>query len=260
MDEKIAFQVFFELHSNLPREGPGDNQATAKAFSLLPDLPPEPHILDLGCGPGMQTIQLAKLTSGPITAVDLHQPYLDQLQESLAAEGLSDRVQVCKADMGNLPFDPGSFDVIWAEGSAYILEFGNALRKWRPLLKHPGYLVVSEIAWLRPDPPQELIDFWQDEYPNMQSVEANIALIKRFAYVPLAHYLIPKQAWWENYYTPLEKRMAELQEKYANQADALHVLNSHQREIDLYRQYADFYGYVFFILELDKLNRHHRFS
>jgi ubiquinone/menaquinone biosynthesis C-methylase UbiE len=251
MDENTAFQVFFELHSDLPREGPGNNESTMKAFALLPALPPRPCILDLGCGPGMQTIQLAKLTDGHITAVDFHQPYLDQLEQAIQAEGLGDRIQPVKADMDDLPFDAESFDVIWAEGSAYILEFGNALRKWRPLLKHPGYLVASELSWLRLDPPQAAIDFWQDEYPNMQSVEANLALAKSYAYLPLAHFLLPKKAWWDHYYTPLESRLKQLQAKYAEHPDASTILSSHQTEIDLYRHYSDYYGYAFYILQID---------
>jgi ubiquinone/menaquinone biosynthesis C-methylase UbiE len=50
--------IFFEIHKDLPREGPGDNESTRKAFSMLVDLPAEPDILDIACGPGMQTIEL----------------------------------------------------------------------------------------------------------------------------------------------------------------------------------------------------------
>jgi ubiquinone/menaquinone biosynthesis C-methylase UbiE len=256
MDENTAFQVFFEIHSDLPREGPGNNESTTQAFSLLPQLPSNPSILDLGCGPGMQTIQLAKLIDGYITAVDLHQPYLDQLQQSIEAEGLDDRIQPVKADMDDLPFEPESFDVIWSEGSAYILEFGNALRKWRPLLKHPGYLVASEISWIRQDPPQAVINFWQDEYPNMQSIEANLSLAKSYSYLPLAHFILPQKAWWDNYYTPLKSRLNQLEAKYRDDPDASKILSSHKKEIDLYHQYSDYYGYVFYILQMDKLNRH----
>jgi methylase of polypeptide subunit release factors len=52
--------IFFELHQNLPREGPGDAASTLKAFRLMKNLPAQPRILDVGCGPGMQTIELAK--------------------------------------------------------------------------------------------------------------------------------------------------------------------------------------------------------
>ena len=251
MISDLTQQVFFELHSQLPREGPGNDDATAKAFSLLPSLPPQAQILDVGCGPGMQTVQLAKLTDGHITAVDLHTPYLDQLRRSLAAAGLNDRVTCRQADMADLPFAPGSFDLIWAEGAAYILEFANALRKWRSLLKPTGYLVATELSWIRPEPPQPVVDFWRAAYPNLQSVEANLTAIKTAGYLPLAHLLLPETAWWQHYYTPLEARLPVLEQKYAGHPEALPVLASHRQEIELFRQYSAYYGYVFYILQVD---------
>lgn len=56
-------EIFWEVHSGLPREGPGDNKSTRKAYMMLGDLPENPRILDIGCGPGMQTVELAKLSS-----------------------------------------------------------------------------------------------------------------------------------------------------------------------------------------------------
>ncbi len=52
-------ELFFEIHSGLPREGPGDDASTRKAFSMVPSLPASPLILDIGCGPGMQTLELS---------------------------------------------------------------------------------------------------------------------------------------------------------------------------------------------------------
>ncbi len=55
-------QYFIELYCSLPRGGPGDNVSTRRAFEMLEHLPDEPRILDLGCGPGMQTLELARLS------------------------------------------------------------------------------------------------------------------------------------------------------------------------------------------------------
>ncbi|MGD1859839.1 MAG: class I SAM-dependent methyltransferase [Leptolyngbyaceae cyanobacterium] len=252
MNEEVALRVFFELHSNLPREGPGDDAATAQAFALLPELPARPNILDVGCGPGMQTVQLAQLTDGQITAVDIHQPYLDQLEQSLTAAGLRDRVKLLQADMLDLPFSSGSFDLIWAEGSAYIMEFGSALRNWQSLLTPKGYLVASEITWIRSNPPAPVMQFWQNEYPAIQSVEANLTLLKALGYLPLAHFTLSANAWWHDYYTPLEQRINELQSHYPNSPDALQVLEAHRQEIDLFRRYSDYYGYVFYLAQVDR--------
>ncbi len=59
----------------------------------------------------------------------------------------------------------------------------------------------------------------------------------------------PPWAWWDNYYTPLEARIAELRKQYAGKAAALKDLDAEQREIDVYRRYSDAYGYVFYLME-----------
>jgi hypothetical protein len=52
-------KIFWELHNALPRECPGDNESTRKAYLMLEGLPENSRILDIGCGPSMQTIELA---------------------------------------------------------------------------------------------------------------------------------------------------------------------------------------------------------
>ena len=42
---------------------------------MLKNLPKNPRILDIGCGLGMQTIELAMLSEGQIDALDSHQPF-----------------------------------------------------------------------------------------------------------------------------------------------------------------------------------------
>jgi len=49
---------------------------------MLKGLPENPRTLDVGCGPGMQTIELAKRSSGQIYALDNHQPFLEQLKKT----------------------------------------------------------------------------------------------------------------------------------------------------------------------------------
>lgn len=40
----------FEIFDGLPRQGPGNNKCTEKAFNLLSPLPAGTKILDIGCG------------------------------------------------------------------------------------------------------------------------------------------------------------------------------------------------------------------
>ena len=102
MAQETRFKVFWEIHSGLPREGPGDTGSTTKAFSMLPALPEKPNILDIGCGPGMQTLDLLNIGDTTVVAVDFHQPFLFQLQERAGQESVIKRVNMVKADMSSL--------------------------------------------------------------------------------------------------------------------------------------------------------------
>jgi ubiquinone/menaquinone biosynthesis C-methylase UbiE len=145
-------RAFFEIHSGLPREGPGCFAATQRAFDML-TLPPRPKILDVGCGPGQQTMDLASMCEGEIVALDNHAPYLAEVRARAARLGFSRRVTACLGDMAKLPFPSGSFDCIWSEGAIYIIGFARGLELWRPFLKPGGFIAVSEITWLRADAP-----------------------------------------------------------------------------------------------------------
>lgn len=103
--------IFFEIHKDLPREGPGRNQYTQKAYRFLPKMD-KPNILDIGCGPGQQTIELAKLSNGTITAIDTHQPYLDVLNKKIRYQDLGTRITTLNQSMFSMDFMDESFDII----------------------------------------------------------------------------------------------------------------------------------------------------
>ena len=46
-----------------------------------------------------------------VTAVDIHQQFLDELQTIAARDGLADRITVVEADMADPPFPDYSFDL-----------------------------------------------------------------------------------------------------------------------------------------------------
>ena len=248
MNEDEQMRIFMEIHQDNPQEGPGDFASTQHAFSLLEGLPPLPHILDAGCGPGRQTFDLCRLTKGHIVAVDFYQPYIDAVQHKSKTLGLTQQVTALRGDMANLQFRPQTFDVIWSEGAIYNIGFKTGLKTWKPLLKKGGYVAATEIAWLRSDIPDELNVFWDSAYPQIQNIESNIADIRAAGYQPVENFTLPESAWWD-YYRVIEERVMLMKQKYKNNNCALEVLEAEMQEIDLYRNYSDYYGYVFFIAQ-----------
>ena len=43
---------------------------------MLQDLRPQPRILDIGCGPGSQTVELAKLNGRYVIGLDNQEPFI----------------------------------------------------------------------------------------------------------------------------------------------------------------------------------------
>lgn len=242
--------IFYEIHKDLPREAPGDNQSTKKAFSYLKDLPENAMILDIGCGPGMQTLELAKnleKNGGKVIALDNHEPYLISLKEKAEKENLSDKIQTHYGSMFSLEFEDESFDTIWAEGSIYIIGFKRGLKEWKNFLKERGYLVASEISWLKFEVPDELKEFWSTKYP-VKHIYENLNDIKENGYEIIEHFTLPTESWWTNYYTPLENRITEIWDSHLNDQEAMNVLYDTQQEINMFNKYSDYYGYVFYIM------------
>jgi len=247
-------KVFYEVHSNLPREGPGSNESTDRAFKSLKNLPTKPRILDIGCGPGMQTIELAKISGGEIEALDNHQPFLDQLNLNAKKEGLSDRIKIINGDMFNLNYVKESFDIIWCEGAIFIIGFKKGLTEWRPLLVNNGYLVLSELSWVKKNAPAELQSYMKAIYAEIESsgpkgIDENIVTANKLGFNALNSFTLPKKDWWDNYYSPIETKLPSLKAKYKDDPEALQFLTSTEMEIEIYRKYSDYYGYVFYVLQ-----------
>jgi len=240
---------FYEIFEVLPRQGVGNKEATQKAFEAIQGLPPNPKILDIGCGTGTQTFDLAGLTNGDITAVDNHPPFIDILNRKAEQAGLTRRIHGVVGDMSAPNFKAGSFDLIWAEGSIFIIGFEKGLEKWRPLLKPKGYMAVSDMVWLRSDPPEKVREFLGSDTPGMKLTEDLLADAERQGYRNIDHFFLPDDAWWKDYYEPMTQTIPQIRKKYPEEQNIQEFLDSLELEIEIFQDYSDYYGYVFIILQ-----------
>ncbi|MEM7795029.1 MAG: class I SAM-dependent methyltransferase, partial [Cyanobacteria bacterium P01_C01_bin.118] len=199
---------FLQIYGTLPRAGPGSNQLTRQAFEMMSDISESPRILDIGCGPGMQTVELLNITSGTVVAIDLLPEMIAQVKARAESARVSDRLEVIEQDMTKMAFPESSFDVVWSEGAIYLLGFEAGLKKIKDFVKPGGYVAISEVVWLKPDPPAEVVEFWQ-QYPEIDIVAAKLDIIQRTGYESVGHFIFPATAWTEHYYTPMEERIAE---------------------------------------------------
>ena len=130
--------------------------------------------------------------------------------------------------------------------------FEKGLTAWQPYLKSGGYIALTEISWLKDKAPPDLADFWNAAYPAIQDQEGNISIIQKAGYQLIDHFVLPPEAWWDDYYFHIEKKLSILKTKYRNDTEALEVIENEELEIDLFRKYHDYYGYVFYIMQKPK--------
>ena len=245
------WSYFFEIYEAIPRQGPGDRESTERALGLLPPLTSHHRILDIGCGSGAQTIDLARATAAQIVAVDRHEAFVTQLVKRAADQGLGARIQAQVSDMNDLAFPDGSFDVIWCEGAIVIIigSFAKGLSTWRRLLVPGGHMVVSELCWLRDDPPTEVKAFFEAEGADVTDMDARRKDIADNGYRLVGDFVLPSVGWWENYYVPLGAALERFRLAHAGNDEALEVAARSQYELDLYRRHQEHFGYGFFVMQ-----------
>jgi len=203
------------------------NKYTRKAFQMLPKLN-KPRILDIGCGSGVPTIELAKLSNGEIIGIDIDQSLLEKLKTKIEEEGFSNRVKTMKCSLFEIDLPDESFDIIWAEGSISVIGFEKGLKKWNRLLKVNGFLVVHH---------------------EIRNISNRLKKIPSCGYRLVNCFSLPEDAWWTEYYNPLEARIKELRMKHNNNPEALKILEKYQDEIDMVKKNPKKYGSAFYIMQ-----------
>ncbi len=203
------------------------NKYTRKAFSMLPKLN-QPNILDLGCGSGEPTLELARLTDGNIIAIDIDQGVLAKLRAKLAQTGLTDRVTVINRSITALDFPEESFDILWSEGSIAVLGFTRGLKEWSRFIKPGGYLAVHD----------ELADL---EHKLEQIPQNNLKL--------LSHFLIPFETWRDEYFIPLEERLKEFDGLTIDDPKTIEELADARNDLKMFKKTPERNQSVFFVMQ-----------
>jgi len=200
---------------------------TRKAFRMLSQID-KPQILDIGCGSGIPTMELARLSRGEVIGTDIDQPALDKFARKIAEAGLNKWVQALNCSMLDMDFPEESFDIIWSEGSIYVIGFEKGLQEWRRFLRPSGFMVIH------------------DEQGNLRE---KLEQISNCGYELLGYFLLSKETWWDEYFAPLEKLIDESQVLYADDPTVREELQQAQEELDIFKKYPERNSSVFFVIK-----------
>ena len=194
---------------------------------MLPQMD-RPRILDIGCGSGVSTLELARLSRGKVIGIDIDQLALDKFAKRIKKAGLTDQIQAINCSMFDMDFPDESFDIVWAEGSIYAIGFERGLREWKRLLKAGGSMVVH------------------DEQGNVRD---KLDQISNCDYEFIGYFILSEETWWTEYFAPLEKLVNETRTKYPYDQSVLEEIQQAQVELDMYKKYPERNSSVYFVMK-----------
>jgi len=197
-----------------------------RAFHQIP-LISKPQILDIGCGSGVPTLELVRLSGGEVTAIDIDSEALQRLEAKTQEAKLGDRVHILKKSLKRMDFPDARFDILWSEGSIFVIGFKSGLKAWKRFLKPSGYLVVH------------------DAVGNLDQKRLHAASC---GYQLVDWFILGDEVWWHEYYEPLTKCIQKSRQQTLRNTGLLTALSQAEREICGYQKHPERYRSVYFIM------------
>lgn len=120
-----------------------------RTYELM-QIKPGQHLLDVGCGPASDTIELGKLVGpeGRVVGVDHDQAMVDEADNRAREAGAGGWVQHQRADSGALPFQSNTFDSSRSERLfQHLLDPAPTVAEMVRVTKSGGRLVLLDTDW-----------------------------------------------------------------------------------------------------------------
>ena len=184
---------------------------TRKGYKFIPKIK-HPNILDIGCGSGVPTIELAKISNGHVTGIDIDESLLDILRRKIKDAGLKNKVSVLNKSISTMSFEKESFDIIWSEGAVFVIGFENSIKNWREYLIPNGFLVLHD---------------------DIKDKTKKLGLIEKYGYKLTAEFDLSFEIWWNEYYSQLEELVDKYKDKYPNDYELTAEIDIDQNQINM---------------------------
>ena len=110
---------------------------------ILAELPPDAvRILDVGCGDGMLTAELADAGVPQVVGLDVDQPVLDRAR----ARHEGKAIEWMRGDVLVAAFEPDSFDAVVSVAAIHHMDATESLARFARLVKRGGTVAIVGIA------------------------------------------------------------------------------------------------------------------
>ncbi len=145
MTMSLAQRISVEAHLSLPHANPLLSMQMTSLVKTLAERAPQ-TVLDVGCGPGTFSIELAKACPAAIRAIDINPGFLDRARASAMGQLFRGRIDF--QDQAASALGAEQFDALVCIGSSQA--FGTpteALARCAKLVRAGGTVVFAELVW-----------------------------------------------------------------------------------------------------------------
>lgn len=122
--------------------------------AVFSDIPPGAHVLDLGCGAGLDALIAAQRTGddGRVIAIDFSNSMLDRARQAVQAAGVRN-LDVRLGDAEDLPVESASVDVVMVNGIFNLNPARGAIfRELARVVRAHGRVFAAELILKEPLP------------------------------------------------------------------------------------------------------------
>jgi SAM-dependent methyltransferase len=231
-----------DLNSNYTSPAGKEFSFAAARFS---GVNPACKVLDIGCGYGDASCNLASEFRCKVTACDISKENIEVAQKSAVERNVSHLITFVTADILSLDYSEKPFELVLAEGG--ILSFISR-RKGIELatswLIPAGWFAFSDLILLSENIPDEIMSIFEYTTYKYETEQSYRNLLEESGLDIHFMSLIPPSGW-DNYYAHMARRLEDSKGFFADRKIKL----AFHREIDVfYRLEAYRYiGYLFCI-------------
>jgi len=146
-----------------------ERRSVVLALAQRLGLPAESRILEVGCGSGLTSVELA-LQGYTIEAVDSVDAMIQRTRQHAGKAGVGDRIITSVRSVYDLRYPDSSFDLVLKIGVApWLYSLDKALREVVRVVRPGGYLIATADNWWR-------LNHWLDPryWPPLQPVRRRV--------------------------------------------------------------------------------------
>ncbi len=142
---------FYGYDSDEVQQGYSRRAADGVADFLMPLLKPRMRVLDCGCGPGAITVGFAQATApSRVVGIDI-EPTMIEKANALAADSGANNLEFRVANIYDLPFESGEFDVVFSSAvTEHLSDPVRAIREMRRVTRTDGMTAIIKTDWSFP--------------------------------------------------------------------------------------------------------------